>query len=108
MHSDKVTFENAAEQLIERVPRLAERYKAELEWWGNEKPGAHIVYGDILNPHIEGLLQDGNDQELERVFAFVEELAISEDVRLREIVAVTICEGLGKSVETLRQARRFM
>ena len=111
MESDRftaVTYDNVSDRLIEHIPELSEAYEAALEWWGNEKPGPHVVYGDILNPYIDRLLQSGDEPSLRRIFHFLEKLSRSEDQRVQEIVSVTVCEQLTNNKERLQEARRFM
>jgi len=104
----RVTYENAADKLVESLPELKESYQAELEWWGTDRPGPHIIYGDILNPYIDRLLQAGGETGLRRVFAFLEALSQNEDARVQELVAVTVCEYLGNAPKKLQMAKRFM
>jgi hypothetical protein len=106
--STTVNYENVCEKLVEHVPDVKEKYEAELKWWSPEKPGAHVVYGDILNPYLAVLLQSGDEATLRRVFDFLEVLSRSEDPRVQELVAVTVCEYLGSDSERLREASRFM
>jgi hypothetical protein len=103
-----ITYENVSEKLIEHLPELREAYETEQKWWGGEKPGPHVVYGDVLNPYVDILLQSGDAPALRRVFEFLETLSCSEDQRVQELVAVTVCEHLGSDQERLRQAVRFM
>jgi hypothetical protein len=103
-----VRYEDVSDKLMEHVPELREAYEAELKWWGNDQPGPHVVYGDVLNPYIDRLLQSGDQAALRRVFAFLEILSCCEDQRVQELVAVTVCEHLGDDEERLRDARRFM
>jgi len=104
----RVTYENAADKLVESLPELNESYQAELKWWGTDRPGPHIIYGDILNPYIDRLLQAGEEAGLRRVFAFLEALSQNEDKRVQELVAVTVCEYLGNDPKKLQAARQFM
>ena len=104
-----ITYENLPAQLVEAVPELGPQYETELKWWGAEDPGAHNIFGDVLNPYLRSLLQSGNQEELlRRIFAFLERMANHEDIRVQEVVAVTVCEDLGSNIELLRQARRYM
>ncbi len=104
-----ITFENMAEKLIEVVPELRCQYESELEWWGDEQPGTHIIFGDVLNPYLICLLESGNQEAIMvRIFAFLEELASHEDTRVQEVVAVTVCERLGDDSKVIEKARRYM
>lgn len=105
----KIQYANVAEALIEALPDLRERYVEERRWWDDEKPGPHIIFGDVLNPYLIDLLDaGGNDEKLRKVFQFLECLAQHGDVRIQELVAVTVCERLGKRPERLKKARKFM
>jgi len=103
-----ITYDNVSDVLAEYVPELKEAYQGELRWWGDQRPGPHVVYGDILNPYLERLLHSGDEAKLRQVFEFVERLAGNPDERVQELVAVTICEYLGGDAERLSAARRFM
>jgi len=104
-----ITFENMAEKLLEVVPELRDQYESELEWWGEEQPGAHIIYGNLLNPYLITLLDSGDQERiLVSIFAFLEELASHEDPRVQEVVAVTVCEHLGDDLKNIEKARKYM
>jgi hypothetical protein len=101
-------YDEAVEKLIEAVPELGAKYRTELDWWGGEKPGPHIVYGNVLNPYVDTLLESGREHELRRVFEFLERLSTNGDAHVREIVAVTVCEYLGADERRLNAARKYM
>lgn len=101
-------FENIAEKLVEVVPELQQSYELELEWWGTEQPGAHIIFGDLLNPYLISLLESHNQPILKQIFTFLELLANHEDIKVQEVVAVTVCERLGDNPEWLSKARQYM
>lgn len=103
-----ITYDNVSDVLVEYIPDLEEAYQGELRWWGDQRPGPHVVYGDILNPHIDRLLRSDDEAKLRQVFEFVEMLAGNPDSRVQELVAVTICEHLGSDAERLGAARPFM
>lgn len=106
---EQITFENMGERLIETVPELRSTYETEADWWGDEKPGPHIVFGDVFNPYLISLLKSCvNHEKLRQIFAFLEMLANHEDVRIQEVVAVTVCERLGANKECLTKARKYM
>ena len=100
---------HAAEKLINTVPKLWQNCKSGIQWWGEEKPGVHIVFGELLNPYLVSLLESEEQEEiLRRIFAFLEELANHRDTQIQEVVAVTVCERLGDSKELLLKARKHM
>lgn len=104
-------YEQAGEKLVEFVPELEDVYQRELDSWGSERPGPHVLYEDILVPFINELLAstgDESDATLRRVFEFVERLATTADERLRDLVAVAICEPLVADHVRLGRARAYM
>ena len=104
-----MTYEQANEKLVEALPELAEAYRAQVEWWGDQTPRQHVVYGLLLNPYIDRLLQqDGGEADLRRIFAFLEILSQNPDPHVQELVSFTVCEHLGGDLEKLRQARHYM
>lgn len=103
-----IDYDHMIELLVKHVPEIAAKCELELRWWGTETPGPHVVYGDVLNPHVDELIQSGDEVGLRRVFDFVERLARSSDPRVAEVVAVTVCEHLGANAARLQAARRFM
>jgi hypothetical protein len=103
-----ITFENARDSLATFLPELRAAYEKELEWWGAETPGVHVIYGDLLNPHLDQALAADDTSTIRRVFDFIELLAHSPDRRLQDVVAVTICEHLRENPTTLGKARGYM
>ena len=105
----KIQYAHVAEALIEAVPNLRQRYVEERCWWEEEKPGPHIIFGDLLNPYLIDLLEaDGKNKKRRQVFQFLECLAKHDDVRIQELVAITVCERLGKQRDHLKKAYTFM
>lgn len=106
---NEVTYDNMSEQLIEAVPELRSRYQEELDWWREEKPPTHVMYGNLLNPFLIALLETNNqDEVLRRVFGFLEKLARHEDILVREVVAVTVLERLWGEKDLWAKAQEIM
>jgi len=104
-----LTYEKLDTELLMVLPELRERYKEESRWWKGEHPGQHIIFGDLLNPFLIVLLERGGDHALlKRAFAFLEKMAKSQDIRVVNVVAVTVCERLGDNPTWLAKARNYM
>lgn len=103
-----IRYETVSDALIEFLPELHEAYQSHINWWGSQLPGPHVVYGDILNPYIDELLRAKDETTLRRVFDFIERLSLSDDKRVQDLVAVTVCEHLGNDNQRLRDAIRYM
>lgn len=105
----EITFDNMSYKLVEAIPELRQERGEDLEYWKSHMNMAHIIYGDVLNPFLISLLESGEKEELlKRIFAFLERLANHEDVRVREVVSVTVCERLGNEKEWIERARKYM
>ncbi len=104
-----ISYANMSERLIEAVPELRLKYESQLNWWGDEKPGRHIVYGDLLNPYLISLLEENGQKDvLGRIFALLEALSQHEDILVREVVAVTVLETLVGHRDIWEKARKLM
>ena len=101
-------YETASEKLIEFVPELNEAYRRELDWWGSETPGPHVIYEDILNPYVDRLLESADDAALRRVFNFIELLATAEDARRTILLPSPSSNPSRRNVLRTRQARQYM
>jgi hypothetical protein len=103
-----IIYDSVSDKLISCIPELAASYRAMLQWWGEEKPGPHVVYGELLNPFIDRLVEQDDDRSLARVFEFIEILARSNDAQVRDLVATTICEHIVSNPKTLRRTQMLM
>lgn len=96
--SEVLRYEDLLSLLPECLPELEEAYRVEREWWGGEEPGPHAIYGDLLNPHIDRLLHAADTAALLRVFALLERLARSSDIRVRECATPDVSPWEGDAV----------
>ncbi|MDQ0087494.1 hypothetical protein J2T12_000888 [Paenibacillus anaericanus] len=100
-------YNNVVQIMLEAIPEITPMYEKELDWWDEILP--HIVFGDVLSPYIITLLRESNpEQTLEKVFDFLEQMAISSDERVQEVLAVTVLEQLGDDPLILEKARQYM
>lgn len=96
------------EKLVEAIPELEKAYKEELKDW-DEFPGNHIIFGNVLNPFLVELLEQPNKQNpKQRIFDFLELMALSEDAKVQEVLSVTVLERLGDSEGVLRETKKYM
>ncbi len=99
------TFE---EELVAAIPELATDLEALRAWWGDDKPGVHIVVGDVLRKHVERAVDAGARWRIHAAFHFMERMATSPDVGLRNALTVSLLENLGDDRERLEKARLTM
>ena len=105
----EIKFGTLSESLIELFPELRLEYEKELEWWHPDKPGDHIIYGDILTPYLINLLKnEGSEEKLGDIFSFLETLATCDDIRVQEVVSVSVLQYLWGAQDLLDKARKIM
>lgn len=99
--------------LFRSLPELEPVYQEEFEYWADsEPPGPHVVYGNVLIPHMLHLLAEENPeqgrQQLKRVFAPLEEMAHNSDAEVRNVLIDTICWYLTGRPELYDRAKPHM
>ncbi len=100
---------NVVARMLEVIPDTRNEYEALMQWYEGEDPGLHVVMGDVLNPYLIALLSsDAEGETLRTSFDFLEEMALSEDAYVQEVLVVTVLEGLGGSPAALGRARKLM
>lgn len=106
---DTITYKGAVDALLEAVPELVPAYACELESWKDEKPGAYIVFEDLVHALMVPLLKSGRDTEvLKRIFALFEQMAVSGDKETVNLLWVAELEYLIGQPELLRSAWPLM
>lgn len=80
--------------LIRRFPALLAGYLETKQRWAGEEPGPHVVYGDLLVPHILGAIESGDSAALNEVMKFLEELSGKADSDVLDLLATSILEPL--------------
>ena len=94
--------------LIEQIPELEDAYKRETEWWGQETPGPHIIYGDVLTPYIIQLLESAQDTlATKRAFRVLETMLADQDIEVQAVAVVTVLERLVGNPVWLRLMEPF-
>ena len=105
---DHSAYEKLYRELIQVIPEIKGAYDKERQWWGKEVPGPHIIFGDVLTPHLITLLEVHTDHEqLKRIFNFLEELSGREQW-VQEVVQMSVCERLGDKKDWLAAAHYYM
>ena len=106
-----ITYRSLNEHLINNFQNLREEYEQKLKQWKNEVPGPHIIYS-LLTKYIISLLEDSKvlkkEQELNKIFEFLEALSLNSDLFVQEVVQMTVLERLSGNKELLNQAKKYM
>ena len=73
----------------------------------DETDGIHIVFGMVIVPYILHIVQNNRMFEINKVF--LENMAICEDVKIKEVLDFTVLEQLAvEGHNTLGQCKQYM
>jgi hypothetical protein len=110
-----LTYENLIEQFLKDFPEFNEKAKeTREEWvsdmWDEEEILTGVFFASVLVPYLmrEGLVKLDNQQLLDRLFAFMEKMALSIDPVVPELLEAEILEMIGDDKSLLNLAREFM
>jgi hypothetical protein len=106
---ENISYSTMNRKLLGRFPVLAPAYDRLRSIYDEEEPGQHIVYGDVLTPHLISVLEGRqSDLSLPEVFELLEALANNSDLEVQNVVAVSVIERLNDKREWREKARSFM
>ncbi len=75
----------------------------------DETDGMHIVFGMVIVPYILYIVQNNKMPEINKVFSFLENMAMCDDVKVKEVLDFTILEKLAdEGHDTLEQCKQYM
>ena len=75
----------------------------------DEIDGIHIVFGMVIVPYILHIVQNNKLLEINKVFSFLENMAICEDVKIRDVLDFTVLEQLAdEGHDTFGQCKQYM
>ena len=87
--------------MLETFPEIQERYTKEIHWIsetfkGNDTGGQSLYFDRCFCDYIGHLLVDEcqDNIKIEKVFTFLEDMAVSEDQEVRNLLQVTVLEYL--------------
>jgi hypothetical protein len=90
-----VQYGQLTAELARAVPELRIPVESEKRWWKGETPPQHVVFGNLLSAFlVEELQRGGRPEVLARAFAFLEEMAGSPDVLVREVAQQSVLSEL--------------
>lgn len=88
------SYAETSEKLMAVIPALKDEYAALLDDWAPDTPGVHIVFGDLLNPYLVRSDPRAPEADIDRVFAFLEEMLSHEDPEVANVVTDTVLHGI--------------
>jgi hypothetical protein len=100
---------NFQKELIAAFPELAEELQAlRYEYGEYDPPGIHTVVAVVLVEHVERAVDSGEADRIQRVCHFMERMATSPELYVRNALQVSLLEVLGDDRARLDKARREM
>ena len=103
------TYSELNQSLLRSLPALQPGYQELRRLWNGEEPGPHVVYGDVLVPYlIDKLLHEPECAGIASAFELLEELLLTEDSDVRDVVGASVLEGLNGVPEARARARPHM
>ncbi|MCL2610520.1 MAG: hypothetical protein FWE02_02470 [Defluviitaleaceae bacterium] len=75
-------------------PNLESTYFEEISWQEGENTGSHVIYGDVLTPYIVECIENKNENEIKKIFDFIEEILSFNDKYAEEVVTLSIFESI--------------
>lgn len=86
-----MTYDGLIEELLNYFPLLWEKYKDE----GDYIEGlSHLCYEIVFVPFIRQTCLDAEEDKMRLICDFMEQMAISEDGMVSEVLAVSVLESL--------------
>jgi len=91
-HEDKASAAVAV-AILHVVPEQQPEYDELRELFGNDQPGIYLVFGHVLLPHLDILLDgDGSDDKLRCIFALIEDLITQPHEYVPTATVIEVCE----------------
>lgn len=93
--------------LIDKFPELEKEYHEEVDWQEGDETGSHVVYGDVFTPYIEKIIIQQNNVEIQKVFAFIEEILARNEKYSDEVIMFSVLERLMLNKEQFQSCKKY-
>jgi hypothetical protein len=91
-----VIYQELNDELVRRVPELADGLAELRQMWEDEDPGPHVVYGDLLVPYLRNAVRaDRPPSTFSAAMELLEEMLSNfDDDEMRNVVGASVLEPL--------------
>lgn len=105
-----MTYDNLFEKFKEEIPEGMKFYEKKMKECGlDETDGKHVIFGMVIVPYIFHVVQNKEEEIIEKVFLFLEEMDTCGDVKVQEVLGFTILEQIiDEGPEILQQYKQYM
>lgn len=105
-------YKHIRDDLLAKIPELRESIEENFRSYydlNTEMPGAYPIFEDVIEPMVLKLTETpGNDQLLKRVFAFVEEMACSQDKEVVNLLWIALLKPFVYDREHIKSLWKYM
>lgn len=75
----------------------------------DDSDGIHLMFGLVIVPYIIEMIYSGKKEIIEKIFAFLEEMSLSEDRKIQELLEFTVLESLiDQGQDFVKCCKQFM
>ena len=113
--TDVYSYSEIVEELLKEFPEISGLYAEDLAWiqdtfQGQETKGQTIYFDRCFCDYIGRLLvsEHQDNIKIKKVFAFLEDIAASEDQEVKNLLQVTVLEYLRSWYQLQNEAEKFM
>lgn len=100
-------YTNLVKSMLKELPELKPAYDEEMEWLEEELP--HVLFSWVFNPYLINLLTENKRaDQIVTVFNFLEQMAVSPDEKVQEVLVVTVIESLVLERNIIEIAKGYM
>jgi len=85
--------------LLNSFPELKERFDIETEWQEGIDTGSTIVFEDVFIPFLEVNVESNNIKTVDRIFSFIEDLALVDDQYAQNVLIISILENINDFID---------
>ena len=99
-----MAYDDLISRLLNDIPQIRPMIEEEMEWLEENLP--HVLFGIVVTPFIIKGLR-GN-KEVTNILKFLEQMAISDDEKVQEVLVVSVLESLIVERDIIDFAKNMM
>ena len=81
----------------------------EIESLVDDTVGMHVSFGMVIVPYILYIVENEEEKIIQKVFCFMEQMAVCQDIKVQEVLDFTILEQLAdKGHDKLQECKKYM
>ncbi|MBC1794806.1 DUF7674 family protein [Listeria booriae] len=103
-----MTSKELNKQLIYEFPKLKDAYTDEVSWQEGDDTGSHTVYGDVFTPHIRKTIENKDDEEIAKIFSYIENTLNMEDEYADEVISFSVLESIAELLKGEQWTDKFI